>query len=248
MSIAHLYPPTIASDALRRFTIDEYYRMAEIGVLGPDERVELLDGLVYHKGTDDLLPRRFTIDEYEKLAEAGILGPDERLELIDGVVYTMGPIGSRHAWCVQQITDSLYAHFPGRAIIRVQSPIRLPDFTEPEPDIALLRLRKDGYRSRHPGPADILLIVEVMGTSALRDRGQKLTAYAKAGIPEVWLVDLADETVEVHIEPTGPVYCRSAFRQRGESLAPASFPETPIALDVLFGPEDDDASKEAPAP
>jgi Uma2 family endonuclease len=115
----------------------------------------------------------------------------------------------------------------------------LPDRSEPEPDIALLRPRKDNYKARHPGPADILLIVEVMDTSALRDRGQKLTAYAKAGIPEVWLVDLADETIEVHFERTGKVYGRTVSYQRGDTLAPLAFSEARIALSDLFGPSEE---------
>jgi Uma2 family endonuclease len=236
MSIAHLYPPgSRLSDELRTFTVEDYDRMVEAGLFRRDEAVELIDGLVYEKHSDSLLPRRFTVDEYYKLAEVGILGPDERVELIDGVIYRMSPIGSPHAACVDALATFFHARLAGRVHVRVQQPIRLPNRTEPQPDVALLHLRQDRYRNSHPRPEEIHLLVEVMATSALRDRGQKLTAYAKAGIVELWLIDLEDELVHVHREPRGAVYTRVEEFLRGQSVAPAAFPDAALALDDLFG-------------
>jgi Uma2 family endonuclease len=236
VSIAHYYPPTMKlADGLRRFTIDEYHRMGEAGILDPEEQVELVDGLVYKLHSASLLPRRFTIDEYYRMAEAGILKPDERVELIDGVVYTMSPIGSRHAACVRTLDDLFHATFRGRAIVSVQNPIRLPDLTEPQPDLVLARPHPDRYRKRHPEPRDILLLVEVMDTSAMRDRGQKLTAYATAAVPEVWLVDLDGQAIEVHHIPQGGVYSRSYTRRSGESVTPGAFPDVALNVDDILG-------------
>lgn len=237
MSIAHLYPPgSRLSDELRTFTADEFRRMGEAGLWKAGERVELVDGLVHETGSGSPLLRRFAVDEYYRLAEIGVLDADERVELIDGVIYRMRPIGSRHAACVRVLDDLLHERLRGRAIISVQAPVFLPNSsTQPEPDVALLHPRPDRYRQKHPRPEQIFLVIEVMDTSALRDRGQKLTAYAKAGIAELWLVDLDDELVHVHREPKGAVYTRVEEFLRGQSVAPAAFPDAALALDDLFG-------------
>ncbi len=252
MSIAHVYPPgTHLGDELRTFTSDDYQKMAAVGIFDAEEGTELVRGLVYDRDSTSILPRRFTVDEYHKLAEVGVLHPDERLELIDGVIYRMSPIGSRHAKYVELITDLFYELYKTGASIRVQSPILLPDFSEPEPDLVLLRPRRGRYARQLPQPTDVLLLVEVMDTSALRDRGQKLNAYAKAGIPEVWLVDVADQTVEVYTEPADHVYGRSTVRHVGQALAPTACPDRPLPVASIFAPaEDEDAtdSPEAPAP
>src|ERR671938_544657 len=134
--------------------------------------------------------RCFSVDEYYRMGEAGILTEDDRVELIEGEIIEMSPIGSRHAACVNRLNTLLGRHLRQTAIVSVQNPIRLDAYSEPEPDVALLRPRADYYESGHPTPADALLIVEVADTSADYDRIIKLPLYAKAGIPEAWLVDL----------------------------------------------------------
>jgi Uma2 family endonuclease len=236
MSVAHLDPPDadVMAEWRRRFRASDLERMVEVGVVRPGERVELVDGLVQVREETGLHPRRFTVAEFERLAEVGILEAEERVELIDGALYTMSPVGSRHAACVDVLSEQLLSLLKGSAIVRIQNPIALPDATYPQPDVVLARPRADRYRGRHPGPGDILLVVEVMDTSAIRDRGLKLAAYARAGIPELWLVDLDGEVVEVHVEPALTVYGRSCVRQRGDRLAPALFPEAAIEVTGLF--------------
>jgi Uma2 family endonuclease len=102
--------------------------------------------------------RKFTVDEYHLLARAGILKEDDRVELIDGEIVEMSPIGSRHAACVDRL-NRVFSRLGERAIVRVQSPVRLGDFAEPQPDLALLRPRSDA--TAHPTPEDVLLVVEV---------------------------------------------------------------------------------------
>lgn len=219
----------------RLFNVDEYHRLAEVGILRPDERLELLEGVIYLKygGPDD--HRRFHVDEYYRMAEAGILQPDERVELIDGEIYAMCPIGDRHAGCVNCLTAEFSQQLGRRVVVSVQNPIRLTDLTEPEPDLAILRPKPDFYRSGHPGPDDVLLVIEVMDSSAPRDRGLKLDAYARSNIREVWLVDLGRELIEVHRRPVGGVFTNHQTRPRGETVTCEAFPDVELAVDDILG-------------
>ncbi len=129
--------------------------------------------------------RMFTTDEFHRMAAAGILSEDDRVELIDGEIVQMSPIGSPHASCVDRLTALFVRRFGRRAIIRVRNPIVLSRHSEPQPDLAVLKLRTDFYAEKHPGPSDVLLVVEVADTSADYDRLTKVALYARAGIPEV---------------------------------------------------------------
>ena len=179
--------------------------------------------------------RLFTVDEYYRMGEAGVLCPDDREELIEGEVVTMSPPGSRHAACVDRATRALVTALGDLAILRVQNPVRLNRYTEPQPDLAVVRPRADFYAARHPEPADVLLVVEVALSSLDYDRDVKARLYAEAGLPEYWLVDIADESVWRHAEPRDGAYRdRQQFR-RGDSITPHLLPECPIAVDVLCG-------------
>jgi Uma2 family endonuclease len=160
--------------------------------------------------------RLFSADEYERLAEVGILGEGDRVELIEGEITELAAaMGSRHAACVDRLNRSLSREIGDDGIVRVQSPIRLSDLTEPEPDLALLKPREDFYAGGHPAPEDVLLIVEVSETSVEYDTNVKLPLYASAGIPETWLVNLPAERVEVYSRPVDGEY-REITRSRHE--------------------------------
>ena len=118
------------------------------------------------------------------MAEAGILTADDRVELLDGEIVEKTPIGSRHAAAVDRLTNALTRTLADRAIVRVQNPIRLSERSELQPDLALLRPRPDFYEHAHPGPADVVLVIEVAETSGDVDRLVKVPLYARAGIPE----------------------------------------------------------------
>ncbi len=145
---------------------------------------------------------RLTVTEYHRMGEAGILPHNARVELVEGEIIDMPPIGSLHAGTVDYIADILRLAYSGRAIVRVQNPVLLDLHSEPQPDIALLRPRPDFYRSVHPTPADVLLVVEVADTSFAYDTQIKLPLYARHGIPEVWLADLPNRRFLVHRTPT----------------------------------------------
>jgi Uma2 family endonuclease len=157
-----------------------------------------------------------SVDEYERMGAAGIFSPDARLELLEGGIYEMSPIGSLHAACVDFLAALLIGLAERRFIVRNQNPIRLDDFSEPQPDITLLRWREDYYRDAHPQPADVLLVIEVADSTLNSDRSYKLPLYAKAGIQEAWLVNLTDQTIELYAEPSNGAYQLAKEFKRGE--------------------------------
>ena len=132
---------------------------------------------------------RLTVADYYRMGEIGILAADARVELIDGEIIDMAPIGSPHVSTVLRLDHLLKDAVRGRALVLVQAPIVLDDYSAPQPDLAVLRLRDDYYRSSLPLPADVLLIVEVAQSSLRYDRSVKVPLYARHGIPEVWLID-----------------------------------------------------------
>ena len=144
---------------------------------------------------------RITVDEYYRMAEVGLLAPETRVELIDGVIIDMAPIGSRHAGTVTRLDRLLSRAVGDRAIVRVQQPVRLSRSSEPQPDVSLLRPRRDDYAKAHPGAKDTLLAIEVSETTLRYDRDIKVPLYARHGIPEVWIVDLVGEQIHFFRAP-----------------------------------------------
>jgi Uma2 family endonuclease len=179
-------------------------------------------------------PRRFTVDEYHAMGAAGVIGPSERVELLDGEILTMPPISPRHTGDVNRLTHLLITRFGSRAVVQVQNPVRLDDYSEPEPDIALLRPRDDFYASAHARPQDVLALLEVAETSLRYDAGKKLRAYARRGIPEYWIVDLRGERIVVHREPAQTEYAVEGSASRGETLAFEAFPSDVLRVDELL--------------
>ena len=179
--------------------------------------------------------RLFTVHEYYQMAQAGILHEDDRVELIEGEIVQMTAIGSRHAACVDRLNQLFSARVAERAIVRVQNPVRLSEYTEPQPDLALLRPRPDFYAAAHPGPPDVMLIVEVADTSAGIDRAAKMPLYARAGLPEAWLVDLQTDRIEAYRQPTPQGYQDIHRFERGDHLGVAAFPDLSFAVTDILG-------------
>lgn len=179
--------------------------------------------------------RRFTIDEYHRMGEAGVLAEDDRVELLDGEIVQMSPIGSPHAGCVDRLNALFARRLRGRAIVRVQNPIVLDRYSEPQPDLTLLAPRPDFYSAAHPRPRDVLLAVEVMHASRGYDRTLKLPLYARAELREVWLVDLAGRAVEVYTRPALRGYRQQQRLVPGRVLAPLAFPRLRFRVTELLG-------------
>ena len=182
-----------------------------------------------------ILKRLFTVEEYHRMAQAKILGEDDRVELIEGEIINMTPIGSRHAGTVNRINHLFSRHLRGRAMISVQNPIRLGEHSEPQPDISLLKPKDDFYASSHPGPEDVLLLVEVSETSAEYDREVKLPLYARFGIPEVWLVDLEGKAIEVYRDPSSEGYREVQTLGYNALLSPNLLPDLEIPVRDILG-------------
>jgi Uma2 family endonuclease len=179
--------------------------------------------------------RKFDVDEYLRLGELGIIGPEERVELIDGEIVEMSPIGDRHTGCVTMLNTTLTILLAGRALTSPQNPLRISRRTEPEPDLTFVKPRADFYRSGKPRPEDVLFLIEVMDSSAAYDRGVKIPLYARAGVPEVWLVDLNGQRVEVYRKPAGDAYGERRVAGRGESFGPEAFPDVQLRVDDVLG-------------
>ena len=181
-----------------------------------------------------VLRKKFTVDEYYRMADAGILGERERVELIDGDVVTMSPIGPRHSACVDRANQVLVLTVGPHAVVRPGNPVRLDQFNEPQPDLTLLRPKPDFYASGHPGPDDVLLVVEIADSSLRYDRDVKARLYAEWGVAEYWLVDLKANVLWVYSSPDGGTYQRVERRDRGQSIAPQRLPACVVPVDAFM--------------
>jgi len=179
---------------------------------------------------------RWDVDEYYRMGEAGIFGEDNRVELIDGAVIDMAPISQPHAGIVSALCEVLVLASSHRHIVWPQNSIRLDRWNVPQPDLAVLRRRPDFYsRGERAGAADVLLIVEVADFSLKYDQLVKLPLYARAGIPELWIVDVQRRTLDAYRKPAGDAYAEASTHFAGELLAPAMAPEIVVRLDMVFG-------------
>ena len=169
------------------------------------------------------------------MGEAGIFRQDARLELIEGEIIEMSPIGNAHAGCVKFLNGLLSLLFGGTFIVGVQDPVRLNDFSEPEPDISLLRRRNDYYREKHPTPADVLLVIEVADTTVVKDRMVKVPLYARAGIAEAWIVNIPEEVVEVYSDPSEGAYRRAEVFGRGAEARSHTVEGLALSVGELLG-------------
>jgi Uma2 family endonuclease len=153
--------------------------------------------------TPETWPRRhrLTVEEYYRMAEVGLLSRDVRVELIDGEIVDRAPIGSRHAAAVNLLAERLIRGLGERAIVSIQAPVKLDLHSEPQPDLAVLRTQADRYADAHPGPKDVLLLIEVSDTTLEFDRTVKAGLYARHRIPALWVVDLAHDALRVYREP-----------------------------------------------
>lgn len=177
--------------------------------------------------------RLLTVDEYHRMGEAGILTDDDRVELIEGELVAMAPIGSEHVAATNALNRLLVLAVGDHAIVSVQNPVRLTQHSEPQPDFAVLELRD--YRTMLPRPEDTLLAVEVANTSLDYDRTVKLALYASSGIPEVWIVDLAAQLVEVYRSPVGDRYTSVERVGRADVLTINAVPDARFQVVSIFG-------------
>ena len=178
---------------------------------------------------------RFTVEEYYRMGEIGIFPPDVRVELVDGEIRRMPPIDPPHASIVHRLNAVLARKLLGEVVVGIQSPIQLDDFNEPQPDVTVLRFRDDYYGSRHPTPADVLLVIEVADTSLRYDRDEKMPRYGRAGIPESWLVDVQAGTVTVFTQPHAGGYGEQRLITRGQEIVSSAVEGLHLQVDEALG-------------
>lgn len=177
---------------------------------------------------------QLSVADYARMQAAGVFGAEDRVELIDGELITMSPIGPGHAGTVKRLIRLLSKSLGDDVIVSAQDPVILNDYSEPQPDIAVLRYRDDFYSGSHPGPGDILLLIEVSDTTYEYDRKVKLLRYARAGVPEVWIVNLEAQQIERFAALAGESYSTEQALVRGEVLEVATGGLT-LAVEAVLG-------------
>ncbi|CAN5488771.1 Uma2 family endonuclease [soil metagenome] len=176
---------------------------------------------------------RFSVDEYYKMYELGLIRDFERSEIIDGELIRKMGIGDRHAAIVDFLARFFIKNLSDKILVRIQNPLRLNDFDEPEPDFVLADLTKyDG--KRHPRPAETLIVIEVSDTSLRYDRDTKLPLYAESEIPEVWIVNLPSNLIEVHQKPAVGIYQTVKIYRQGEIVESSILPGLKPSVDAIL--------------
>lgn len=179
-----------------------------------------------------------TVDDYYRLVEDGVLSEYDRVELIEGRVVEMAPIGDDHIAATTDLTGLFVMRLHGRADVSVQSPVNLARRSEPEPDLAIIHHVPGGRRkakTRKPTPSEIYVIVEIANSSLAFDLGEKAEMYARHGIQELWIVDIPNDRLVIHREPTPNGYASVQSMTRGESVSPLAFSDVAFTVDEILG-------------
>jgi Uma2 family endonuclease len=168
------------------------------------------------------------------MAETGILTAADRVELIKGEIVTMSPVGPKHASIVNRLARLLNRQLADRAILSIQNPVHLDQYSAPEPDLALLQERADFYENAHPEPEDVLLVIEISSSSLAYDSAEKATIYAQAGITELWVVDLSGQLVRIYRQPTPEGYASVEEKSGSDILFIQAFPDIQLQTTDIF--------------
>ncbi|MGF1480018.1 MAG: Uma2 family endonuclease [Cyanophyceae cyanobacterium] len=174
---------------------------------------------------------KWSIEDWHKLVESGLL-EGKSVELLEGEIVNMSPEGISHSYTNRSVANHLRALLTNKAIISEAHPITL-DNSEPEPDIAVVRLPETIYRHHHPYPEDIYWLVEISYKTLKIDLEQKPQTYARNGISEYWVIDLINKKLIVHTQPNNNGYNQVQEFTRG-TVTSQSFPKIAIALEKIL--------------
>ncbi len=180
------------------------------------------------------LRRQFTVRDYARMRETGILTEDDRVELLDGEIYLMSPLGPLHIAIVNRLNKLLMRQVGDDAILSIQNSVQLNDYSEPQPDVALLSPRDDYYDQALARPDDILLLIEVADTSLGYDRDQKLPRYAASNVAEVWIIDVDQHIVEQYSQPMQGQYTQLNKVLFGNMIQSKTMPHIAFTTEQLF--------------
>jgi Uma2 family endonuclease len=177
---------------------------------------------------------RITSERYQKMVATGVLTKYDRIELIEGDMLDMAPIGTKHSAITNRLNEFLILAISRSATIVVGGPVNLGEFSEPQPDLMLLKRRADFYGGKIPEAADVLLLIEVSDSSLSFDQSVKLGLYARYGVAEYWVVDVQGRRVVTYSEPTAKGYERKREFATTDTVAPQAFPDVKIAVGDIF--------------
>ncbi|MGH9947707.1 MAG: Uma2 family endonuclease [Pyrinomonadaceae bacterium] len=177
---------------------------------------------------------RFSVDDYYTMIGLGMLKNVERAEIIDGELVETMPVGNAHAFCVKKLSEILRDKLGKSVTHSVQDPIWLDEYNEPIPDIALLKRRDDFYRGKAPIASDVHLLIEISDTSLDYDRNRKIPLYAHAGIPEVWILNLQNSTIELHCQPRDYSFAIVKVFRREEMAQSERLPDLVLSVSEIF--------------
>jgi Uma2 family endonuclease len=181
-----------------------------------------------------LAEHRFTVRDYHRMGEMGVLSAGTRVELLDGRIIDRSPIGPFHGAVVNRLNRLFLLKSRGRWLVSTQNPLRLDEYSEPQPDLMLLKPAPDDYVSHHPERSEVFLLVEVSDTTLEFDREQKLPAYARGGVQEFWIVNLNDQIIEVYCGPNFTAYNNKSVLNAGDRAVPQAFPDLVLEVSELF--------------
>jgi len=179
-------------------------------------------------------PRLWTVEEYHQMREREVLHPEERVELLQGQVLQMAPKNPPHAATNLCAANLLNQRLVGKALVRIQDPIALSSFSEPEPNIAVVHWKKGYYGDRHPLPSEVYLLIEIADTTLKFDRTEKAPIYATAGITDYWILDVNTKQIYVLRQPHQGRYQEETILDETATISLLAFPEITIAVDQLF--------------
>lgn len=183
--------------------------------------------------TVDLPQRLLSIKEYNAMIKAGILTEDDKVELLEGRIVATSPSGESHADPIAILNELLVKRLDESRQVRPQLPVELGERSVPEPDLAIVNRR--GYRDRHPNDSDVLVVIEVAVSSTRKDREVKAPIYARAGIPEYWMVLPEQSAIEVYRDPRSGRYTEMRTYFSGETVDSVPAPEVAIKVSDILG-------------
>lgn len=181
--------------------------------------------------------KRLTVQDYHRMSELGILDPDERTELIAGQIVLTASKGTSHVLTLRLLAielETLLHHRP--VFVSTQDPIRLDNYSEPEPDLTIVRGTIQDYAEHHPRPNEVCLIVEVADSTLKQDCEIKDKLYAQAGIADYWVVDLKNRQLHIFRHPTPTGYTSHLILTEPNQISPLVFPDVNLSLTAILSP------------
>ncbi len=174
--------------------------------------------------------RLISVAEYHRMGELGILDADEKVELLAGQIVKKSMKGTRHTSTNKRVEKVLENRLGDQVLVRTQDPIRLDNYSEPEPDVAVVIPNSSFYEDHHPTPSEVYLIIEIADTTLRQDCEFKANLYAQAGIEDYWVLDVNNRQLYVFRLPSQDGYQSQQILSKGETISPLSFPNTNLLL------------------